>query len=86
MGSTSVHFPEALLAELDHVAAERGVSRNRLIVESCRHAVRARKHWPEGFFSDARFGADELAELRGGAEEFAKTIAKSRRSRRTAPL
>jgi predicted transcriptional regulator len=86
MGSTSVHFPDALLAELDHVAAERGVSRNRLIVDSCRSAVRARKHWPDGFFSNARFSSGELAELQGGAAEFAETIARSRRNRRKPPL
>ncbi len=86
MGSTSVHFPDELLAELDHAAAERGVSRNRLIVESCRNAVRARKLWPDRFFSNARFSADDLAELQDGAEGFAKTIAMSRRSRRTPPV
>jgi hypothetical protein len=86
MGSTSVHFPDALLAELDRIAAERGVSRNRLIVESCRHAAGARKHWPDGFFSNTRLSSDELAELQGGAAEFAATISRSRRSRRRSPL
>ena len=86
MGSTSVHFPDALLEELDRMASERGVSRNRLIVESCRHAVGARKYWPDGFFSNARFSSGELAEMQGGAAEFAETIARSRRNRRRPPL
>jgi hypothetical protein len=86
MGSTSVHFPNALVEELDRSAAERGVSRNRLIVEACRLAVRARHRWPEGFFSNARFSAEELAELQGGADEFVAEIARKRRNRRGQPL
>ena len=34
MGSTSVQIPPSLLQEFDRSAAERGVSRNRLIVAS----------------------------------------------------
>jgi metal-responsive CopG/Arc/MetJ family transcriptional regulator len=86
MGSTSVHIPQALLEELDRSAAERGVSRNRLIVEACRQAVRGRHRWPEGFFSDERFTAAELAELRRGEQEFAHVIAAARRNRRGKPL
>lgn len=86
MGSTSVHIPRELLDELDRSAAERGMSRNRLIVEACRQAVRARHRWPEGFFSNARFSAEELSELQGGAEAFAAATARSRRNRRPRPL
>ena len=39
MPNTSGHLPQALLASLDRIAAERGTSRNRLIVESCQRAA-----------------------------------------------
>lgn len=86
MPNTSVHFPEGLLEELDRLAEDRGVSRNRVIVDSCREALRARRQWPEGFFSDAHRTAVELKELRGGAEAFAQALAAGRRSRRAPPF
>jgi predicted transcriptional regulator len=84
--NTSVHFPEGLLDQLDRLAEERGVSRNRVIVESCRQALRSRRQWPEGFFSDAHRTAEDLSELREGAEEFSRALAAARRSRRTPPF
>jgi len=78
----SVHFPEGMLGEPDRLAEERGVSRNRLIVESCRQALRTRRQWPDGFFSNTHRTAGELRELGKGAEEFARTRAAGRRSRR----
>lgn len=86
MGSTSVHFPQSLIEELDRSAAERGVSRNRLIVEACRQVVSARHRWPAGFFSNARFNAEELDELLRGAEEFSTAIVRARRNRRRQSL
>jgi hypothetical protein len=78
---TSVHFPQGLLEELDRIAAERGVSRNRLIVESCRELVAARRRWPDGFFSNAHLTDDEPAELQGGVDEFVDPVAAARHSR-----
>jgi hypothetical protein len=84
--NTSVHFPEGMLDELDRLAEERGVSRNRVIVESCRQAVRSRRQWPDGFFSDTHRTAEDLQELREGAEEFSRALAGARRSRRAPPF
>jgi hypothetical protein len=75
-----------MLDDLDRLAKERGVSRNRVIVDSCRQALRTRRQWPEGFFSNAHRTAAELGELAKGAEEFAQTLAAARRSRRAAPF
>ena len=86
MANTSVHFPEGMLDELDRLAGERGVSRNRLIVDSCRETLRARRQWPDGFFSSTHRTAGELRELEDGAEEFARTLAAGRRSRRAPPF
>ncbi len=86
MASTSVHFPKGLLEELDQLATERGVSRNRLIVESCRLAVGSFGQWPEGFFSNDHLDDEDLAELSTSCGEFAKMIASSRRSRHASSL
>jgi predicted transcriptional regulator len=86
VANTSVHFPEGMLDELDRLAEERGVSRNRVIVDSCRQALQSRRQWPDGFFSNADRTADELRELEEGVEEFARTLAAARRSRRAPPF
>jgi hypothetical protein len=86
VANTSVHFPEGLLDELDRLAQERGVSRNRVIVDSCRAALRTRRQWPDGFFSNAHLTADELRDLQESAGEFARTLAAGRRSRRAPPF
>jgi hypothetical protein len=84
--NTSVHFPEGLLAELDRLAEERGVTRNRVIVDSCRQTLRTNRQWPDGFFSNSHRTPAELRELQGGAEQFARTLAAARTSRRKAPF
>jgi hypothetical protein len=86
VANTSVHFPEGMLDELDRLAEERGVSRNRVIVDSCRQALHSRRQWPDGFFSDAHRTSDELRELQEGAEAFARTLATDRRTRRRPPF
>ncbi len=86
MPSTSVHFPEALAEELDRVARERGISRNRLIVEACRRVVRERDQWPPGYFSNHHLSAEDLALLEGNARDFVDPIISARRSRTAPPL
>jgi hypothetical protein len=86
MASTSVHFPEALVEELDRIADERGVSRNRLIVEACRRVIRERDVWPIGFFTNQHLTPDDLREIEGGAAEFTDDILSARRSRTAPPL
>jgi hypothetical protein len=86
VANTSVHFPEGVLDELDRLAQDRGVSRNRVIVDACREALRARRQWPAGFFSNTHRTAAELRELQSDAEEFAQALAAGRRSRRAPPF
>lgn len=86
MPSTSVHLPNALLEDLDHLASERGVSRNRLIVEACRETLRKRREWPTGFFEDTRFAAADLQDLRSSAKGFERDLAASRRNRNGSPF
>lgn len=85
MPNTSVHFPEDILRELDRTAEARRVSRNRLIVDACRLALRAGREWPEGFFSDEHLSAPDRRELRRGAADFARVVARSRRNRKGTP-
>ena len=86
VANTSVHFPEGMLDELDRLAEERGVSRNRVIVDSCRQTLSSRRQWPDGFFSSEHRTADELRDLQEAAEEFARELAAGRRSRRAPPF
>ncbi len=86
MPNTSVHLPQSLLDGLDRIAAERGMSRNRLIVESCRRAVEERACWPAGLFSNDHLSDAELEELRQGEREFLEAVAAARRSRAGGPF
>ena len=94
--NTSVRFPDDLLEALDRMAARRGVSRNRVIVESCRSAV-ARWKTPEGipakkeisreeFFGDRHLSRADLRLLRRGHRQFDRAMASARRSRRNPPF
>ena len=86
MSNTSVHFPGPLLANLDRIATERGVSRNRLIVESCRRTVEERARWPQDFFSNDHLTAKDLQLLQDGCEDFEQAIRSARRSRTAPPF
>lgn len=86
MPNTSVHFPEPLLASLDRIAAERGISRNRVIVESCRRTAEERAQWSPGFFSNDHLSAEDLRVLREGCEDFEGAIRAARRSRTDPPF
>lgn len=86
MPSTSAHFPETLLEALDHLALEKGVSRNRLIVEACRELVEKRRGWPDDFFDPTRFAVEDLEDLQASAKDFATDLLATRRSRDVSPL
>lgn len=86
MPNTSVHFPESLLVSLERIAAERGISRNRVIVESCWRTAEERRSWPRGFFSNSHLTADEIAVLQEAGEEFDGAIRAARRSRTRPPF
>lgn len=79
MAETSVHLPPDVVAELDRLAEERGVSRNRLIVEACRRAVEERVAWPDGF-SDHSHLSDDDVELLQSTGELTDAILNARRS------
>ena len=83
----SVRFPAAVLAGLDRVAADKGIRRNRLIVESCRRTVESCRRAveemrpPDDFFTHDHLTAADLRLLREGLREFDEAIESSRQSR-----
>ena len=86
MANTSIHLPESLLEELDRLAAERGMSRNRLIVESCQRVVEERSCWPGDLFSNDRLTEQDLKELWQGERAFQEAIGVGRKSRASTPF
>ena len=86
MPNTSVHFPGSILEELDELAAESGLSRNRLIVDACQKTLERRRDWPTGLFDPDRYSADDLEILRSGRAEFDEGIVSARRSRKAPPF
>lgn len=86
MPSTSVHFPPPLLECLNRIAAERGISRNRVIVEACRRTAEERSRWPDGFFRNDHLSADDLELLQRGGDDWLDAIVSARRSRERSPF
>lgn len=87
MSSTSVHLPPDLLKLLDRAARQRRISRNRLITEACRSIVSAGgTQWPPDFFAPDRLSQRELGLLRSSFEDWQRTIASQRHSKRKAPF
>lgn len=86
MANTSFHLPESQPEELDRLAAERGMSRNRLIVELCRRVVEERSCWPEGLFSNNHLTEQDLKQLRQGERAFQEVSEVGRKSRASTPF
>lgn len=86
MPSTTVHIPEAILAKIDAIVAEKGISRNRFIINACEESIKndAGK-WPGDFFEE-RLNDDELSLLAEGAAEMRDVIIEHRRNRKPAGL
>lgn len=86
MASTSVHLPAAIVEQLDRIAAERGTSRNRVILQACEELLAEhRGAWPTGFF-ESTLRPEELEELRSGGREMEGAIFAARRDRDVPPL
>jgi len=79
-------MPADLVDRLDRLAAQRGTSRNRIIIEACQSALdAARGEWPDSQFA-ANIDPDDLRVLRDAGAEMEKAIYASRRDRRVPPL
>ncbi len=84
--NTSVHFPQSILDGLNRIADERGISRNRLIVESCRRTLEEQTSWSERLFSNDHLSEEDLQLLRDSEDDFLDAIEGARRSRRRLPF
>jgi len=52
MPSTTIHFPEEILAKIDTAAHKHGVSRNKYFLIACETALEKEEgEWPEDFFN-----------------------------------
>ena len=81
MPSTTIHIPDHLLSKLDQIVKEKGISRNRFIVQACERALdESTGKWPDDFF-DSDLCAEDLKLLREGASEMEEAIVKLRKNR-----
>jgi predicted transcriptional regulator len=86
MPSTTVHIPDKLLSRIDEIVKEKGISRNRFIVEACEQAFdNDAGQWPEGFF-DEEHNKIDLKLLKEGVKEMEKAILRLRRNRKRTSL
>lgn len=86
MTSTSVHLPATVVEKLDRLAATRGTSRNRIILQACEELLAAQRgDWPDGFF-DATHSKEDLAILRAAGREMEEAIYAARSERPVPPL
>ncbi|MBX3172728.1 MAG: ribbon-helix-helix protein, CopG family [Candidatus Eremiobacteraeota bacterium] len=75
MPSTTIHIPPPLLAALDAKARARGVSRNRLIVQTLEKSLHETQDWDQDFLARLRrpVGAAMARELDKMMESIAST-------------
>jgi hypothetical protein len=60
MPSTTFHFPDDFLKEIDKAARALRMSRNRFVLQACSEALaRQAGEWPDGFFDLPHSKADE---------------------------
>lgn len=86
MRSTSVHLPASVVEGLDRLAAQRGLSRNRLILKACQTLLDAeRGDWPEDMF-ESELDPEDLAALRDAGAELEGAIMAARNDRAVPPL
>ena len=81
MPSTTIHFQDDLLADIDRAAADLEISRNRFVIEACKAALTQHDgKWPENFFSTDLTVADQKL-LTEAADEMVGTILRGRKNR-----
>jgi hypothetical protein len=73
MPSTTFHFPDEVLREIDKAARASNMSRNKFVLQACSEALaRQAGEWPEGFFdlppskADRALLAESTRELEQG--------------------
>ncbi len=86
MRSTTIHIPDHLLSKIDQAVKEKGISRNRFIVQACERALdESAGKWPDDFF-ELDLCAEDLKLLREGASEMEEAIVNLRTNRKGSVL
>ena len=81
MPSTTIHVNDELLLKIDKIAKEKGISRNRFIIQACQMALDNNDgKWPENFFKK-ELDENDLKLLRDSVSEMEETIIGFRRNR-----
>ncbi|MCK5673306.1 MAG: hypothetical protein KAH95_08005 [Spirochaetales bacterium] len=81
MPSTTIHFPEKILSELDTAARKHGVSRNKYFLIACEAALEKEAgEWPEDFFN-LDLSKEDLQLLRESSREVESSILANRFNR-----
>lgn len=85
MPSTTVHIPDDVLARVDSIARRRGLSRNRLVIESLERTIdEDAGEWPQAFF-EAPGDPGDRELLEDATIELERAVSAARRNR-GAPL
>lgn len=81
MPSTTIHFPEEILSEIDTAAHKHGISRNKYFLKACEAALEKEAgEWPEDFFN-LDLSKEDLQLLRESSREVENSILINRLNR-----
>ena len=81
MPSTTIHISDELLSRIDEIVKEKGMRRNRFIIEACEMALSKNAgRWPANFFQ-MNLNQKELRVLRDAVSEMEKSILNLRKNR-----
>lgn len=81
MPSTTIHINDELLSRIDGIVKEKGISRNRFIIEACETALSKNAgRWPTDFFQPD-LNEKQLRMLRKAVLEMEQSILDLRRNR-----
>jgi len=81
MPSATIYIPKKLLSKIDELVGEKGIRRNRFIVDACEQALKnSGGRWPDSFFKPD-ISESDLELLREGVNEIEDAIQRARRNR-----
>ena len=81
MSLITIHINEKLLSRIDHLVKEKGISRNRFIIQACETALNDHAgKWPNNFFK-TKLNKDDLKLLWEASSEMEEAITGLRRNR-----
>ncbi len=86
MPSTTVHFPDNILKNIDKMLKREKISRNKFIIQACEEALKnSAGTWPSDFFR-CTLSKNDLKLLREGAREMETAIKSHRKNRASSEL